>query len=570
MSDKNKPIGYECRFSVFCQSKDTNDDIHLVKEIAHYEDGTREPKVRLIKNYQRTFGVTKKGMQNHKEKKEREFLSNLNLYKSTQSNLLQSASRALGQPWFRGTMRELQNSPYLYGTDISSTALIKQYYLDKFPDLKSPYSVAVIDTETSMVDGTIIMASLTYKGRAFQAIRKDFVQGYPHADLQVKELALSVYLKELLEKRKVNLEVILVDEEIDIVKTVMAKAHEWKPDFLTVWNILFDMEKIQNACKRANVKIEDVMCDPSVPEEYRFFKFDIGPGQKTTSSGVVHNFKPAQRWHTVYCPSSFYWIDAMCAYRHVRQGSQEEPNYKLDNILFKVLGIRKLNFTQADHITNKTQWHTFMQSKYPLEYCVYNLFDSIGIELLDEKTTDLQIKLALFSGCSDFSKFNSQPRRKCDNYHGYLLKQDPPSMIATTGSNMVHEFDKLTWGLDDWIVMLQPHPVIDNGLCIIKEDPTLRTNIRVGTSDLDVRASYPIGESSANVGKETNVREFVDIPGVDKKLIRMNFINFSSGHVNALEFCHEIHSMPNIDEWLEVYMLYKGAPINNNKTMIIN
>ena len=38
-------------------------------------------------------------------------------------------------------------------------------------------------------------------------------------------------------------------------------------------------------------------------------------------------------------------------------------------------------------------------------------------------------------------------------------------------------------------VMLQSYLVDDNGICLVKENPQLRTNIRIGAVDLDVAGS---------------------------------------------------------------------------------
>ena len=42
-------VGYECRFAVHTPSK-YNDgaDLHFVKEIKHFKDGTTKPSIRLI------------------------------------------------------------------------------------------------------------------------------------------------------------------------------------------------------------------------------------------------------------------------------------------------------------------------------------------------------------------------------------------------------------------------------------------------------------------------------------------------------------------------------------------
>ena len=38
-------------------------------------------------------------------------------------------------------------------------------------------------------------------------------------------------------------------------------------------------------------------------------------------------------------------------------------------------------------------------------------------------------------------------------------------------------------------VMLQSYLVDDNGICLVKENPHLRTNVRIGAVDLDVAGS---------------------------------------------------------------------------------
>lgn len=557
MTNKKK---YECRFAYYSRAKGPQGrgDVHVIKEAIHNEDGTIAPNLRIVKDYKRKFWVTKKGMQNHKSKKEWELLSNLNEFESTQSELQWAAAKALGQPWFKGSMRDLQASPYLYGTDIDSVALIKQSYRDKNPELVTPYSVAVFDTETDVIRGTneITMATISFKSKVFTAVQKSFVAKYNNPVERIKHLC-QVHLGEVFAKRAIELEVLIVDSEIDVVKQTMMKAHEWKPDILAVWNILFDMEKIIQACDRAGVSIEDILNDPKIPQEYRSFFFKIGPAKKITASGVVHVFKPAQRWHSVNSPASFYWIDAMCAYHKIRQGSQEEPSYALDAILQKHLGITKLKFTEADGLKG-LDWHKFMQEHYPLEYVVYNIFDCISMEMLDEKTNDLQLSLPMYSGCSDFARFNSQPRRTVDALHNYVLKYG--LAIASTAGEMKDADDDDTATLSDWIVMLPSHLVTDSGLCLIEENPNLRTNIRIGTSDLDVAASYPTGEVVCNISKETTRKELISVEGIDETLKRMNTINFSAGHVNAVEFCTSMFGMPELDTLLAAYSAQNNIP----------
>jgi hypothetical protein len=177
----------------------------------------------------------------------------------------------------------------------------------------------------------------------------------------------------------------------------------------------------------------------------------------------------------------------MCSYKQIRTGSGDEPSYALDPILNKHLKIGKLKFEQADKYTG-LEWHFIMQKNYPLEYIVYNIFDCVSMEMLDEKTLDLSVQLPMYSGISDFQNFKSQPRRSVDALHFYCLKND--KVIGCTGEDMKDDDDALISGLSQWITMLPSHLVYENGLKIIEEHPDIHSSLRMYTGDLDVSASY--------------------------------------------------------------------------------
>lgn len=483
-------LGVECRHAVYCKPPDGfTDDFHVVKEVVHFKDGTKKSFLRGIRNFQRPFWVTRKAHRTHKQKREWEKLDKVQEFKSTQSQLVRNISRALEEGWFQGNLRRLCRNPYVYGADILSTAIIKRHYQTKYPDFNTPYSVATYDTETDVVRGTkqITMATITMKGKdpntlmAYTAIQKDFLKGFSNTEERLKQLHVK-YILPLIGDRKIEWVVDIVDNEIEVVKKSIGKAHEWAPDFLAIWNIDFDITRIMEACDRAGVNPKDIFSDPSVPDQFKHFEFVRGPSQKVTASGKVTPIKPAARWHTVYCPASFYLIDAMCAYRHIRTGVKELPSYSLDSILNLVLGIRKLTFKEADHVPGGLPWHEFMQSRHQLEYVIYHEFDTISMEMLDEKTRDLDVSLPMMSGCSDFANFKSQPRRLVDELHFFV--QTKGYVMGTTSDQMTTELDELCVSAEEWIVMLDAHLVDDNGLQVIEEMPTLRTNIRRDVGDL--------------------------------------------------------------------------------------
>lgn len=452
---KEDIVGVECRHVFYIPPPPNTrgkDDFHLAKEIIHTKDGKRIPFVRLWKNFKRRFWVTREGHRKHQQKKEWEDVRKLQEFKARQCDLQEACARALGLSNFRGSMRRLQNNPYLYGTDILSTSVVKQeIYRDRFPDLNTPSTLAVCDTETDMINGTerVTMATITYRDRAYTAVTKHFLRRHSNAIPKIQELAQK-YIGETMAARGIKWQIEVVDSDIDCIYECVMKAHEWKPDFLTFWNVDFDMTKILEAFERENINPADVFCDPIIPQEYRYFNYIRGASQKVTASGKVTPVKPAARWHTVDCPASFYVVDAMCAFRQIRTGQPERQSYALDAILKAELDgkVQKLKFEQANHVTG-AEWHIFMQTHFELEYIVYNLFDCVCVEILDEKTKDLCTAMPSAAAMSDYRKFNSQPRRTCDKLHYFVMKRG--KIMGTTGETMEHEYDKLTIGLKDWI-----------------------------------------------------------------------------------------------------------------------
>ena len=448
--DTIPPKAIECRFAVHCNLKNNSqDDLHFVKEIIHYENGETKPNFRKIKNFKRPIYVTKQGFRNHKQSKEWEDIDKLNLYETTQSNLLKSIAKALGTPWLTGSLKQLSRSPYLYGTDILSTAIIKEMYSKKYPINPTKYTMAAFDVETDVAKGTneIIISTISFGSKVFTAVRKDFLAGYADPINRLQK-ALTKYIGDHVENRKIDWELVILDNEVDLVQETFKRAHAWMPDFVAAWNMDFDITKSLDALAKAGVDPKYVFSDPSIPDKFKFFDYKRGPSQKVTASGKATPLKPHERWNTVYCPSSFYFIDPMCSYKKIRVAAQEEQSYGLDAILNKHELPTKLKFKEADGLS-KTDWHIFMQENYPIEYVIYNVFDCIAMELLDEKTLDLSLSLPMMSGCSDFANFKSQPRRLVDALHWTCLENK--KVIGTTSDQMADEIDKETLGLQDWI-----------------------------------------------------------------------------------------------------------------------
>lgn len=563
----------ECRFAVHSTGKEDRSDFHLIKLVDTKEDGTQVPRLSYAREFKRPFWVLKKGERTFKDFREWISQDKLNRYETTQSRLTESVANALGKPYFRGGMKDLCQEPYVFGTDISSTAIIKHDINDRAE--LTPYSVGVYDTEVDVVHGTdqVIINTISFKTHIYTAVKASFLKGYSDPIPGIQAL-IQRYLGTLLAERGATVVVEVFETEYEIIKACVKRIHDWMPDFVAVWNIEYDMDKIIDACARVGVDPAELLSHPSVPKEYRHFKFKKGAAKKETASGRIINFKPSQRWHEVRVPSASFWIDAMQSYRQVRTGAPEEPSYALDAILAKHKLPSKLKFADLDDAkappAGTLQWHQYMQEKYPLHYVVYNIFDCVGVEMLDESTKDLQLSLPMFAGCTDFGQFNSLPRKTTNELHWECLKEG--KVISSTASDMTTDGDDATTDVKGWIVMLATHQIADNGLQLIKGMPQLRTNIRTHGADLDVAGAYPTNESTMNVSRETTVCELVKMirangEEIPEEVVRAQTINFSGGKTNSLEFCQVLFGMPTLTELVEHYdasLTNTTAPVREN------
>lgn len=490
--EKDDIAGIECKHVNYVKGFKTGyssspDDFHLIKEIVHLKDGRQIPRVRGIVNYERTFYVTKPGFRKHKEKKEWEDIDKLQMYRTTQANLVTAISNALDIFSPKKRLRAMANSPYLYGADIKSTALIKRQYMDKWPEARSDNRVAILDIETDVIHGTEdpIYGAITFKEKAVICASKDFVHDIPNWEEKMKEYYYD-RIKNLDDKRiaerNIELECVLCDGPLQLIEQMMQRAHEWMPDILAIWNINFDIPRLINTVEKYGGNVNDIFSDPCVPKKFRNVWYKEGPSKKVTQSGKEMPLHWVDRWHTLYCSASFYVVDQAAIFAKLRAANGREPSYALDAVLKKYANTGKLKNEKADQYTG-LEWHVHMQKEQKLEYGVYNLVDCISCEILDEqpKIGDLRLAFSMQCGHSDYDTFPSQPRRTVDDMHFSCLKEG--KVIAATPERMRAEFDDYTVSVEQWIVTLPAHLLVESGLQNIKDIPLLRSKTYVGVYD---------------------------------------------------------------------------------------
>lgn len=556
---ETKPKGYECKHALYFTANDGSPhDVLVIKEYAHMPDGRRIPNLRLMYDWKRPFWITREAYRKHKDKKEWEKLERLQKFESTQIKLPDAICRAMGRaPTGNGNIRMLARSPYIYGCDASSALLAKRHYMDKWPECRSDNSVAVLDSETDMVHGheEIIMLSLTMVDKVKIVIVEDFFRGTIDPEAKIRA-AIQKYLGDpdsevgdLISKRNLKFEIEWARNAGECVFKIISTAHQWQPDILAIWNMNFDVPKMNSALIKYGYDLADVWSDPRIPRPFRQFNYKEGPAQKVTASGKTMALAPAEQWHEVQCPASFYVLDAMCVYLKLRIAKGKDASYALDYILkkHKVGGKLKFNHPDVEKLRGGA-WHKYMQENYKPEYCVYNIVDCIMMEILDEKITDLRRMISLMCGHSEYARFPSQPKRTCDDLYFFALQHG--MVTATTSDKMQDELDQHVVGLDNWIVTLPSYLVNDDGIAALEELPNVRTNMRAHVADLDVEGTYPNIEIIANISKETTAQELTKIQGIPEQLQRAIGINLSGGHVNAVEIAVKAFGAPTMDELL--------------------
>ena len=482
-------IGRECKFVTHLPKiENVRPDVHIIKETLHYSDGTLKDNLKIVKNFKRPFYIVKEHYQKYNDKKESEELDRLNKYTSTESDLGKNIAMRLGRRYVGKTsLRDVRDSPYVYGIDTSSSTIIKKMYMDKYPEATSKYKLATLDIENDIVKEEITICTLAMEDKIYTVFTEEYLKDSGVANNRIIERLETLYKDHIPDgaiKQQAKIEFKIVPNEYDLIKEIFKKAHEWHPDFLAVWNIDYDIPFMVRTIKKYGGDPADIFSDPSLPKELRYFEYKQGMKQKVTESGVYKPINPEEQWHTVITPSMFYLIDAMSAHRYVRVGGKTTPGgYSLNNILIQELGtkFKKLKFGEEDKYQG-VEWHLYMVEKMPLEYIVYNMWDCMSMLELDRKTKDLEVVLPMLSGPSSFAIFNSGPKKIIDGMYFFYLEHNK---VLGVKPNKVENNSIL--GLGDWIVLLPSHRIKNNGLQAVQECPMSRINTRAFSFDADIK-----------------------------------------------------------------------------------
>jgi hypothetical protein len=545
-------LGYECKHAVYVTSNykradGIRDDLIFIKEVVHLKDGRKIPHKRWVINFKRPFWVTKEGFRKHQEKKDWEKVERLMRFTCTQAELPYAAKKALNIHSPTLNMKEIAMNPYLYGTDITPTAIIKQWYMKTWPNCVSRNSVCLLDIETDVNKGTKdpIMISITMKERVYHVVTKQFLDGMKDYPERLQQKAREL-MGDQLDSRGIKIVCDVANSPLHAIELIYKEAHQWMPDVIAIFNIDFDIVEIMKTIRKYGGNEHEIMSDPDVPQEFKYAYYQEGQRIKKTAAGDETSLDWYDQWHTLIAPATWYTLDQACCFRRVRLGDGKEPSMSLDALLKKYTKTEKLHVDVGEDVEGLRR-HMVMQAKFKVEYGVYNIADCVRAEILDEQPKIMDLASTIYSQCgfSDYANFSKQPRRTCDKLHFFCLQHG--YVIASTPKTIESKFDKMVSHIDGWIVTLATHNKVINGLRCIEELPNYRTGISVANYDLDVTGAYPTGEDTMNASKSTTRGEISKIQGVSEETRRAAGVNLTAGTMNAVQICCSVLGAPTFD-----------------------
>jgi DNA polymerase elongation subunit (family B) len=515
---------------------DPNDVIIVKERHVNKSDNTYIQKLKYYPHPSRRYWITKEGIrETYTEKKETELLEYVNEYVSEERFLSRDIKKYLKfneedlQRFI--SLRELCDSPYIYGVDLPIEILVKKRYKDQEPQTSIQYTFGTFDIETSVFeDQRINVFTTSIKRTVRTSILKSFLDEKYHDNLDLLKAHVINRLQGLVNLKTIDIytstdqsdpsiwqwDIKICNNEYEMIQYNFHHIHELKPDFMGGWNARFDLTYILKRLKvlqSLNViqgRIEDVLCHPDVPLEYRYIKYH-------EDTKKVDHF--ILNWDWFYCSGYTQFIDLMRLYGYLRKAKGLEPSYALNNILKKELNLQKLSFGNvADHAT--------MQKEYFDDYIAYNIYDTIPLLLLEEKNHDIDSANAILGNCT-FEKFNKTSVRISSSFYFYCLKHG--RVPATVGKNMINEADKLMTAVGG--AVLEPFRTKGSSIQLLKEID-IETLVFGHVSDLDFAAMYPNIIMAFNLSKETKI-------GTILKINNSNNLNLIEDCVSAIEASQE-------------------------------
>lgn len=313
-------------------------------------------------------------------------------------------------------LRNLINSPYVFGADIDIAVLIKQSYYNRYQAVSDTYRMGCLDIETNVVpeysyshgygDEIIIMTYCSpemgmYIGilnqfltngkikHTAEEVRERIYQTLKEYQEELNEDAKKVYDKYINKQELPKVTIEVFDTELQLIMGCAAFFHKDKPEYIGIWNINFDAPRIKQRIEALGGDPRDFFCHPDVPKQFRHFKYT----EDTRDDLQI----PQHAWHVLEATGYSWWYDAMGLYARLGKFDGVEDSYSLDAISRAHLGVGK----------KEIDTHYVMQTADKVNYCAYAVIDSVNPAIMEQMNNDLG-QMHTLMAYSDLPSFAQQ------------------------------------------------------------------------------------------------------------------------------------------------------------------
>lgn len=507
-----------------------------------------EPRLRQYINPTRKVWITKPEHRKHKYKKEYEDLNKCDVFKVEDRLLLDFLKDKFEiDKWKWIGKKEICNSPYIYGTDISMEALVRYRYENNQRHAITPITCGALDIESSMIhpdrrtncitaicDKKIYTAALkefafTNVGKQRKALTVDDLLGCVAYEFRkaVKDDKTSISMSgtTLTFKRtkkdgsilKYDLEIIatIVETEKELYDFIFTNIHADEPDYMFIWNLGYDVPQIIARMEDLGLDPKDYFCSPQLSKNRRYLKY------YEDRKKVQHII---QKWNWLHCSAMTQWLDAMALFGQVRKTRPKESSYNLSEIMSNMLKMEKLDLGGLSHQE--------MQTNEFLKYWAYNIWDALLVQLGQWESLDYN-SLYMLTERSTLMDFSKQTVMLCNDYHHVLLEDG--KVLSSTGKVMAGPYDYMLSKVGG--AVLDAKNVVDIGVNCVAERPDQMTNVLVFTADDDYSALYPSWKIACGIAKDNKLATLVDIENQPNSAIELLSSALSSPDENSVWIC---------------------------------
>lgn len=505
---------------------DTNDILETVNNL------------KVIPGPKKRVWITQPRFRTHTGKRETELIEHCDCYSIEERELKQELIRLLEmKPNNFIKLKDVLNSPYVYGADLNVESLIRISYEDKLKHNVLELTKGFLDIEQSVLGDkqinviTIIIGNEIYTGylKSFMKKKVNGVMVDAYKD-DIIRLA-NEYIGDYFEKYNYHLNLEEFNQEIDLIKWIIDKTHLHQVDFVGIWNMAFDIPTIISRIKANGIDPKTIFCDKTIVKD--IWKCEFIPDFNKNVAHVV------DKWPWFDTTSHTQWIDLMPLFARIRKREPKRDSYALDAIAKSNISDKKLHIEQTGHYE--------MQTEHFVEYVVYNIKDAMLIDLMERKNKDIDNLYKLSRGIR-MHDFNKQGAMLNHSYQRFLLKKG--YVIGCAGSEMNGPYDKY---------MSRTGGAVGNakntrelGTFCIPKMQEYCTHIVPFVADQDYKSLYPNIKKAGGICKETKLATIVAIEDHDFLDIENYCSAIAAPKENAVYLGNKFFGLPSYTEMDEL------------------